>query len=528
MKNQIISLLHRSNIYGIDQNDLHLQLLSNSEYPSLKAITDTLDYFGVENITANVPKDVLSQLPATFLAIIEENEQSELVLVSVKKEKVSLKKQGNKKAEITRDHFLTIWTGTIIAIEKADKKEFSGLLKLLQVEFVLFAGLIMSLVLLHVFTNTSWVATIQMLLAVFGIITSYLIAKEELGIKDQRMTKLCNSLSRTGEGCSATINSKEMGVLNRIPLKNISMIYFSSILIVLAVLGTHISSLFLLSIIAIPVVLLTLYAQAFIIKKWCLLCLIISLIVGSQFGLMLYAFSGWDFSLSYFLYAGIIFLWVSFGWYQIKKLWTDRIQLKTTRMEYYRFKRNRHLFFNALYKGTPVNTSLLDSLDTISFGNKNAKIQMLAITNPLCGYCSEPFKTYAQLMDRYPDDIRISIVFNVSSNEENTGTQVALQMVDLYKKNKARALTSIIEWFKERDLNSWQEKYDQGPMSISPNSRQVINIHRSWCAKNEIHYTPKTIVNNHHFPKDPYVVDDLLFFIDDLLLEPTKNEVVMT
>ena len=61
--------------YSINLDDFKLQLLSNPSYPSVKSITDTLDYFGVENIAANVPKDALNQLPNFFLAILSNFQQ---------------------------------------------------------------------------------------------------------------------------------------------------------------------------------------------------------------------------------------------------------------------------------------------------------------------------------------------------------------------------------------------------------------------------------------------------------------------
>ena len=50
MDKLIILLLRKFKIYKIAINDLNLKLISHSEYPSVKAITDTLDYFGIENV----------------------------------------------------------------------------------------------------------------------------------------------------------------------------------------------------------------------------------------------------------------------------------------------------------------------------------------------------------------------------------------------------------------------------------------------------------------------------------------------
>ncbi len=56
--------------YNIDKKILELHLLTHPEYPSIKSITDTYDYFGIENIVASVPFEVISQLPENFISLI--------------------------------------------------------------------------------------------------------------------------------------------------------------------------------------------------------------------------------------------------------------------------------------------------------------------------------------------------------------------------------------------------------------------------------------------------------------------------
>ncbi len=288
-------------------------------------------------------------------------------------------------------------------------------------------------------------------------------------------------------------------------------------------LGLEQSFLFLLSILSIPILLVTFYLQAFTLKKWCTLCLIISLILGSQFGLMLFTFSGWDFSLSYAISSAIIIFWVSFSWVRIKKLWTHKVQSQKMRQEYHSFKRNKKLFFNALNEVQSIDTNTLDTNFMLSFGDENAEIKLLTITNPLCGYCSEPFETYTKLIEYYQKNVQISVIFNVSTDEKNKAAQIALHIIALYQKNKSTAWRALLHWFKEKDLESWEKKYGQINQTIPLFSRQTIAAHRNWCKEKQINYTPKTIINNQSFPKGPYKISDLLFFMDDLIQNNKKT-----
>lgn len=526
MEKLIILLLNSNHIYTIDRNDIHLQLLSHPEYPSVKSITDTFDYFGIENITANVPKDVLHQLPTNFLAIIEEETEKQLVYVSVKKKGIHINTTSGILKKLSNEQFIQQWTGTIIAIEKNEKRAVTTSLKTIKKEPLFFTFLIVSTLFLQLYLGTTWIVNITMFLALLGIITGYFITKEELGIKDKRISKLCNSLSSNGSDCGTLINSKELKRYP-IPFKELVMVYFISQYLIVSILGFEVTILLSFSALSIPVVIASLYLQAFVLKQWCLLCIITSWILVAQFGVMLIAFSGWDFSVSYTLFSVFIAIWVTIGWMQVKNLWNHKVQHQSVRQDYFRFKRNENLFQQSLYATTTIHTKDITSSYALSFGNENANTKIVAITNPLCGYCSTPFETYAQLIEQYPDDIHLSVVFNTPSDVTNKATQLTLQIIALYQQNKILAWNALLEWFKEKDMESWTQKYVQKQEITATYILEIVTNHKGWCVQHDLYYTPETIINNQLFPKDPYQISDVLFFIDDLILETQKEKHIL-
>ena len=58
----ILSYLRKSG-YRLNAQDFHAHLLSNPTYPSIKSVTDTLDYFGVSNMAAMIPRNSILELP---------------------------------------------------------------------------------------------------------------------------------------------------------------------------------------------------------------------------------------------------------------------------------------------------------------------------------------------------------------------------------------------------------------------------------------------------------------------------------
>ena len=97
MDELVFRFLIQSHITSFTKEDIYLQLLSHTDYPSLKAITDTLDYSDIESLEANVPKDALPQLPKSFLALVEKQGSTALVLVSQSKKRIHVRTLNNKK-----------------------------------------------------------------------------------------------------------------------------------------------------------------------------------------------------------------------------------------------------------------------------------------------------------------------------------------------------------------------------------------------------------------------------------------------
>ena len=81
MDRLITALLRASGIKTTNPRDLNLHLASHPEYPSLRSITDTLDYFDINNIAARVDKSSLSQLPRMFLAHLKGEVHMDFALV---------------------------------------------------------------------------------------------------------------------------------------------------------------------------------------------------------------------------------------------------------------------------------------------------------------------------------------------------------------------------------------------------------------------------------------------------------------
>lgn len=517
---QLLSLfLSSCGIHGIDKKDLHFQLLTHPDQPSIKSITDTLDYFGIENIAAQVPKEALDQLPRTFLAVMEESDNTAMVLATQQNKKLNITNLSEQKETLSVAAFLEKWTGTVIAIEKDEtttipiKANVKGQMGV--------AFLMILFLLVTIYTNEfQWYSLLYKGLGWLGVIVSYLIVKEQLGIKDAVTAKVCGALSAHPQGCSAVVNSKQSEIFKDFDLGDLSLLYFTSISLGIMMFGLDFSLLYVLSLLTLPVVAYTLIIQRTKLKSWCMLCLVLSTILLSQFTVLQMAPVGWDFSFDYILKAILLGSSLSVAWIAIKQLIKDRQSLEETRQEFYKFKRNPDFFFHAL-KNNPL--SKFNYPNEVVFGNEYASLQLIAITNPLCGYCAESFKTYYKLLSKSTEDIGIRFVFSTPNDESNISTRIILSVLEIYELDRSQALEALNYWFANKNVDKWFAKYGEHNSDITE-AMQVLHKHRNWCNSNGINYTPETIIAGYKYPRQHYQYSDLPLFIEDLKELTSHNE----
>lgn len=514
MEKLVAALLHKLGILQVNADDLYLQLISHPETSSLRAITDTLDYFGVPNVAVQIPKEALDQLPDYFIAVLENEGQSEAVLVNQKKKRIKITSQEGKSTVLPLAQFEQQWTGTIVAVEKAES-DLGISQKRLNLNAVLIGLLSLSVISVTFLITSEPFTILYTFLTGFGLVVSYFIAKEGLGIKDPLAAKVCASITKNKEGCSTVINADQGKFLEKIKLADVSIVFFGALLVGLITIGFDHSVLFALSLVALPVVAASIYLQAFVLKKWCMLCLAISLVLISQFVVLQLAFTNWEFSWVYLLKGIFVVLTATFIWSVLKKFWKDSIDLKSTLVEYYAFKRNSDTFFYLLDKSDKLPVATIENAHRITFGEPQALVRIDAVTSPLCGFCQEPFQQYDSLLKRYPDDIQVNFIFSVPDDPENQASQIALRIVELYQENPNEAYEALSYWFKYKDIERWMKRYGAIDKSNSLTA-QIVIAHQEWCKQNEVFYTPATIINGNLFPRDNYKITDLQFFIEDL------------
>jgi uncharacterized membrane protein len=520
--NYLKKYLRENKYYDLEDRFL-IQLESHPNFPSLYAIIDTFNFFEVTNLAVKIEKEELENLPVSFLAVVDSDTGKEIVLTEKHKNKVTIQFSNGFNKSIYNEEYLKIWTGIIVAIDENPVKE-SNLFFSNKKHSVLAGGVFMlSLILVFLQNKDNFIlASIYFLLLLTGFVISCFLVREEMGLHNDSISKLCNATEKTS--CKEVMSSNGAKVFKNVSLSDISLLYFSS-LTLFFVLTSFVQNSVLYSIIgifSIPVILYSIYYQGVIVKKWCILCLGIDAVLLLQ--LMVISF---NFSLEFNTVTGISFLtglFIVALFYYLGSQFKNKI-LKINKnegieLEYHKLKRNNIVFNTLLKNNQEIDEVLLNSLKTILIGEKEAPVTLFLVLSASCGHCHAAYGKATKLVSKNPNEIKIQLIFNINiENIENPTNIVYKQASNYYWSGEInKAIASLNDWHIERmDLEKWKCKWENNRLK---DSCKMIQEQYSWCLENNIHYTPAIILNGHVLPKE-YQINELNYFIDELIEEKT-------
>lgn len=249
------------------------RIASHPDYPSILAMADTLQQFGITHTVARVNKENLSELPLPILLHLDTAGGSLFPVYDVKDLEAAKEKLNN-------------WSGVLIkaepAAEIADKENAKVLGE--EKRFKIFASTLMiavvGLVTIPLLLSFSWPQLFLLITALAGVVTGYVLFAKDLGITYQAVESFCSA--GTGAGCGKVLRSEEGKLFGFITFSDLTLGYFAAQLIAIGIFvplwagNSLLSILGWLSILALPMIGYSLWLQAFKIKEWCRLCLVVS------------------------------------------------------------------------------------------------------------------------------------------------------------------------------------------------------------------------------------------------------------
>ncbi len=503
----------------IDKAEFSFQAQSHPEYPSLLSISDTLNFFNINNIAAKIDFSKVDHLPNRFIAPLYK-ETGEQNFSLVEKEGSHFLSISDKKSEIVSVAELEKrWTGVVMVIEKPDlsgvmeKKDNRWLNFLQYSSFILF-------VLFLIQARTLIEDKFFTVFPIAGILFSIAALKDLFGAKNELLNNFCNMTSTTS--CESVVNSTRWKIFEVVNFSDLSIVFFSSQLVSLIVflIAGNIYKFFaiqlLLLFMALPLIFLSIYFQKFIEKKWCPICLTISAIVVLELNYLLIV-NGMSliFSISSITYFAIIYVWVSLSWISLKNLFMQRKELKEFKIKGLRFMHNYEIFRKILFSSAKTSYYPLLSGNLLA-GNKNANLRITVVLNIYCGHCVECHFAMIEILKKYKDRVCIDFRFNLNKNHATDESQsVHRKLMRIYYDQGEE---SFLEF-----LSIWFESKNEALLIDSQNSSisderadEILNDQFMMNEENDIQLTPTILINNFQYPR-MYDRKELIYFIEDLI-----------
>jgi uncharacterized membrane protein/protein-disulfide isomerase len=312
------------------------------------------------------------------------------------------------------------------------------------------------------------------------------------------------------------LSSKGATILNDIKLSDLSFIYFTgitvaTIILILSNFSTFIPKI--ISLIALPITLYSIYYQAMVIKKWCFLCLCIVGLMWLQAGVAVINFSP-NYEFSSILITLFFMVSIATFWLLISKFYKENKELITIKLNYFKFKRNFELFNNQLSRSKIINTDLPDTKEII-YGNMNSAFHIVMISNPMCGHCRAVHQLVNEILKRYSDAFKLTIRFNVNPKDPlNSSVKVTTRLLEIHHtESPEMSLKAMDDIYGDYTTEQWLKKWDG--CSEQKEYLTILENEYSWCKEKSINFTPEILINGQPYPR-VYDRSELIFFIEDL------------
>ncbi|MBJ6367253.1 vitamin K epoxide reductase family protein [Snuella sedimenti] len=495
-------------------------ILSHPDHPSLLTISDTFDKYTIENAAIEVDKEKLDSLPIPCIVQVTINRSSLFyVLNSIKDNSVTYYNENNKLEEKTKEDFLRIWTGICLLVERNQYSKEENIEQKVTVKRILtafksaFVLLLLSWMLISFYNSesvTNPLYGLYLILKLIGLVVGIMLLWFDIDQYSPVLQSFCGGSPNSKINCNAVLNSKQAKLFNEtLSLSILGFAYFFATSGYALMNGMSYASYGVLgtfSLVTIPVIFLSIYHQAVVIKQWCKFCMYLVLILIVEISLsVLGGFYKINIEFNKLPLLGVLFLLPILLWNYLKPLLELGKEANLHKRGLKKIKNNPNVLNGLLVKSRKMKT--LPQNMGITLTSENAKYDIVKVCNPYCGPCAKAHPVLEELVKKQRINLKIlfkTSVTNISGEGDPVSHLLAIDSIG----DKKLTQQALNDWYltERKNYNAFAKKY---PVNVSLNDQyNEIRAMEEWCKTENITYTPTIFVNGYELPKD-YNIEDL-------------------
>jgi uncharacterized membrane protein len=454
--NSLLMYVIRVNGISHLQKDLEHELNSHPDFPTLKAVSDVLEKFGIENVPVRLSPEELKELDSPYLAYIKKSGHNELAYVKpLENGRIEYKCESESVKEEKLATFATIFTGIGVLLDlknlstpPINSNRLKERLLFKSIISLSFASIIAFLVIslynnsLGLFSN--FPSTLLFATKSLGLALATALVIKDLGESGSLFDKVCK-VGRLAD-CNTVLESRFATIYGWLKWSDVGFIYFLSGLLLLA--NGNLGILTLLSLAAIPYALVSLYQQVFLLKKLCLFCLGVVTMLLTEFSLSISSIVNISLTSNELIYSFILIGLTGAFYLIIKALFLSEKTQTELEWRYNRLKRIPEVITEVVKRETPLIMPDMP-IDSLSFGYSGADALKAHVFLSLhCGHCG---RLFSQLNEQLNKGQKISIELFLNFDPRN-GHQIdfAEEFLKRYWQNNAQtAWEALGQWYSK-------------------------------------------------------------------------------
>lgn len=498
-------------ILGIKATDTLIASVKNlPDYPSIKSISNFLKDINCNNLVVKLSLEQLPKIPLPAIAHLTKNNGHFVVLTEVTANSISYIDSEIGLVKEDFDEFQKKWTGVALLIKATERSGQANYKQERKIEkvgrFLTYTclGLCFALISIAIPFFSLKDGTVYFY-KVVGTLIGVLLLQKQFGISSNSIDSLCKL---GNSDCDSVIRSKASKIFSVINLSELSLLYFVGGLLSMTIGTISISSveglIFGLSILTLPVTCITIYNQAFKLKKWCSLCLIITVILWLEFATHIVLGSN-----LFITSASAIVCFIGFSipyvfWFAVRERFIDSLEIDKLQKKLNVFLRNESIFQNLLQQQPEIGTERSLSSD-IQLNEAIKPIELTVVTNPECGPCAVAQMILEEIARENKDLISLKHRFLVDHNKKGTiSLKVVKHIISLSTFSREDAHAAISSWFRRNELDDfakWLET-NAATQPVDENKvDQLVKENNYWCLRYQIVSTPTIFINGRKLPE---------------------------